>query len=474
MFDLSPEKITSDPVHRVLAVLAVPLVLQNLVQVAQGVADVFWLGRLGEDGVAVVGLVYPTVSLLLIVAIVIPFVGTQVLVSQRAGAENEFGARKATFNGLILAGILALVIGGGAYLVAPTLIELMTSTRPESASKGIMKPAIDYFRIISLGMIFAATGDTIESSLVAHGDSSAAFHLSLVTVLTNVVADPILIFGVGFVPAFGIKGAAIASVLGYVTGLALAVTFVVRGRSGGVLSRDAMQIELDEYRKLFDVGLPPAAQRANRRVVDIITVAIVFAAGGAMGLSAYIIGTRVFSVATVSAMGIQSATQSVVGQNLGADKPDRAGQTTEYGVLLIAGGLTLLSIIQWNVAGAITNVIAPGIGTAAFELSVEFLRILAVCYPAVGSIYVLQGGFNGARRSKISFFSSVFQYWMVQLPFAAAGGLLFGESIIAVFWAVAVAGIVTAIGLGLYYYHLTRAGMFENASGEIERGSSSD
>jgi putative MATE family efflux protein len=474
MFDLSPEEIISDPVHRVLTLLAVPLVVQYLVQVAQGVADIFWLGQLGGDGVAVVGLVYPTVSLLLVAAISVPFIGTQVIVSQRTGADDAFGARKAAFNGLVLSAILALVGGGAAYVVAPTLIELMTSTRPRSAAEGILEPAINYFRIVSLGILFAATSDALEAALVGRGDSRAALHIGVVTVLTNLVADPLLIFGVGPLPAFGIEGAAVASALGYFTGLLLAVGYVVRGRSGGVLSRESMQIDLAEYRELFEVGLPPTAQRVNRRVVDIITVVVVFAAGGAAGLTAYIIGTRVFSVASVSAFGFQSATQSVVGQNLGADEPERADRSTRCGVLLIGGGLALLAVGQWYAAGAITNLMAAKIDAAAFELSVEFLRILAVSYPAVGVTYVLQGGFNGARRSTVSFYSSVFQYWVVQLPFAVAGGIVLAESVVAVFWAVAVAGVMTAVGLGLYYLHVSRSGMFENAAAEIERGSASD
>lgn len=474
MFDLSPEEIISGPVHRVLAILAVPLVVKNLVRVAQGVADIFWLGQWGPEGVAAVGLVYPTVSLLLIVAISVPFVGTQVVVSQRTGAENEFGARKAAFNGLVLSATLAVLVGGVAYLAAPTLIGLMTSTQPQSAVEGILGPAIGYFRIISLGMVFTAASDALEAALVGRGDSRAAFHISVVTVLTNVVADPILIFGVGPVPALGIEGAAVASVLGYFIGLVLAASFVVRGRSGGVLSRDSMAVELGEYRELFEVGLPPTAQRVNRRVVDILTVVVVFAAGGAAGLSAYIIGSRVFSIAAVSAFGLQSATQSVVGQNLGADEPERADRATKYGAVLIGGGLTLLAVVQWYAAGIVTDLLAPEIGDAAFELSVAFLRILAVSYPAVGVIYVLRGGFNGARRSKVSFYSSVVQYWLVQLPFAVAGGVLLAESVVAVFWAVAVAGIVTAVALVFYYHRVTRSGMFETASAEIERGSVSD
>lgn len=469
MFELTPERITTDPVYRVLAILSIPLVVQNLVEVTQAIVDIFWVGRLGSDAVAAVGLVYPIHSLLLIATIITPFVGTQVLVSQRIGADDEAGARLVAFNGFALAAVLGVGMGVLAFLAAPTLIDLMTATQPRSVAADISGLAVRYFRIVALGLVVASMSDALEASYVARGDSRAAFYISLATVLTNVVGDPLLIFGIGPFPRLGIEGAALATVLGYATGLAVAVAFVLRGRAGGIITRAAMRVELSEHREIFDVGLPPAAQRISRRVVDTVTVVIVFAAGGAAGLAAYLIGMRLYAFATVPAFGLQQATQSVVGQNLGASQPDRANRTTWVGVVFISLVLVPIGAVQWVVPGPITTLLAPDLSTAAFDASVQFLRILAYSYLAFGVVNIVQGGLNGARRTEISFYSSVLQYWLLQLPLAAGVGLFFAESLVGVFWSVTVATIVTGVALAAYYYHLWRSGLFETAADEIER-----
>lgn len=464
MFELSPEEITSDPLYRVLPILTVPILFQNLVQVAQQVVDLFWIGRLGGDAIAAIGLTFPIVSLALIAIAVVPYVGTQVVTSQRIGADDVFGARRATFNGVVMGALLGAVVGIVTYVGAPTLVELVTATQPQTTNTEVRPLAVQYVRVLSLGFVVVGMGDCLEASLVARGDSRAAFHITVAAVVTNVTLDPFLIFGIGPVPALGVRGAAAASVLSYAASFAVAVSFVARGRSGGILSRESAVFDLDDARELIGVGLPPAAQRMNRRVADLLIVVVIFAAGGATGLSAYLIGTRVYLLASIPARGLQSAIQSVVGQNLGADRPDRAEQTTKVGIAFISALLIPITVFQWVAAGTITSVLAPGLDAETFETSVEFLRILAYSYPAFGVLYVIQGGFNGASRSRLSFFSSVFQFWLVQIPFAVAVGVVFANDLVLVFWSFTASKVLTALALGGYYVYATHSGMYERAS----------
>lgn len=465
MLDLSSDEITSEPTYKVLAILTLPLLAQNLVESASLIIDLFWIGRLDEEAVGAVGMAFPLTSLLLIAAIGVPYIGTMILVSQRMGADDEAGARSAAFNGTVLGGVLGLVLGGLAYLAAPWLVEFIVSIQPNT-SGAITDLTVSYFRILALGMSVAAMSDAIEASFVARGDSRAALYLSVVTVGTIMIADPVLIFGLGPFPAMGVDGAALATVLGYVTGLALAVGFVLVGRNGGVITRDDMSVDLDVFRDLYDRGFAPTAQQANRRVVEVLVMIIVFAAGGAAALAAYLVGSRVFSIASIPADGFQSSTQTVVGQNLGANKPDRAARSTWVGAVLVGVLLTLFGAVQWLFPGTITNILAPEVDGAAFELTIEFLRILAICYPAFGAVYAFQGGFNGASRGEVSFRSSVVQYWALQIPLAAGLGLLLDGGATGVFWAISLSNILIAILLGSYLVYVNRGGMFKNAAQE--------
>ena len=464
MFDLSPEDITEGPLVRALLALAAPLLVQNLVQVVQQVVDLFWLGRLSSAAVAGVGLALPVLALAFALVIAAPFVGTQILVSQRVGGEDVPAARRAAFTGLALA--LALGVVGGALLSfgARPLTELLTLAQPAATEGRVAGLAAAYLGVIALGLPLAAASDAVEGAFIGWGDSRAPLYVSVVTVGTNLVLDPVLIFGLGPTPALGVRGAALATVAGYGFGLLLAAALALAGRNGGMYSRASVTLAREELRELLAVGLPIAGQGAVRQTVRVLVVAVAFAAGGAAGLAAYAIGARVAAIAFIPAIGLQQAAQSVVGQNLGAEKPNRAHRATYLGVALAAGGLAVVGLLQWLVPAPIATAFAPELTARALELTVEYLRILAYGYPAIGAAYIFEAGFNGARRTQTSFVATLLQFWVVRLPIAAGAGVLLGVGVSAVFWAVTISNIAAAVGLWLYYRRETANGMLDRAS----------
>ncbi|MFB6298794.1 MAG: MATE family efflux transporter, partial [Halobacteriales archaeon] len=459
MFEISPEEITEGPLLRPLLVLAAPLLVQNLMQVLQQLVDLFWLGRLSGDAVAAVGLVFPLYALLVAFAVIAPYLGTQVLVSQRVGAEDISGARRALFTGMTVAAAIGVGLGVLTGVVTAPVTRLLTATQPETVGDTVAAMGAEYLTVIGLGLPFLALSDTVEGAFVGWGDSRAALYLNVLAVAINVVLDPILIFGLGPAPALGVEGAAFALMLGYTGSFLLGVGLIARGRNGDMLSRAAVTIDRADHRELLDVGIPTAAQQAARQTVRVIIISVVFAAGGPPGVAAYTVGARVAAVAFIPAHGLQQATQSVVGQNLGAGNPSRAGRVTWLGVAVATGALAVIALIQWLVPVPLVTGIAPDLGAEAFDLSVDYLRILAYGYPAIGMAYLLEGGFNGARRTRTSFMATLLQFWVVRLPIAALGGLWLGYGIMAVFWAVTLSNLLAAIGLGLYYAYSTRTGM---------------
>lgn len=464
MDESNAKRITEGSLPKALFYLTVPLLLQNLIQVLQLLIDLFWLGRHSEAAVAALGLIYPLSGLLFAVTIAIPFIGTQVLVSQRIGSDDAAGARRATAVGLVLALGLSLL---GAVVVATTarpLVDLITMTQPSSVASEVAGLAATYFTIIAFGVVFASTSDVIEASYVARGDSRAALYMSVATIATNAILDPILIFGHGPVPSLGMAGAAIATVTGNVAGLVLALGFNAAGRSGGVISTDAFGTHWEDLREIVHIGYPKASQSLARRTARLFVISLVFAAGGTVGLAAYIIGSRVSAFASIPAYGLQSATQSVVGQNLGADSPDRANRATWIAVGFAAALLGVIGAVQWLIPGTLVTLLAPTADGRLFDLAVTFLKILALGYPALGVVYVLQGGFNGARRTKVSFVSSLLQYWTVQVPVAVAVALWFHASVTAIFWAITGSNVVTALGLAIYYVVVTNRGLHAEAA----------
>jgi len=211
-------------------------------------------------------------------------------------------------------------------------------------------------------------------------------------------------------------------------------------------------------------GPPPA----------VATIQTITTAGGGPALAAYMIGARVASISFIPATGLQQAATSIVGQNLGADQSDRARRTTWVGVAMAGGVLTIIGGIQWLIPVPLTELFVPDIGPEALELTVLYLKILAVGYWAIGASYLIRGGFNGARRTRTSMVMSMLQYWAVRLPIAAGGVFLLGFGVEAVFWAVTLSNIAAAVGGGIYYWYSTSQGMFRQAAKEATSDAAAD
>lgn len=463
-FDLSQEEITDGSVLRALLLLSVPLFAQNLVRVAQQVIDLFWIGRYSSDGVAAIGLASPVVWLLLTSATSATFVGTQVLVSQRVGADNARGAKRMAFTGVLLTVFFCLVVGVSVFLNVDALLDTLFDVRVEEADSEVRKFAVQYLQVISLGIIFAGLSDVIEAIFLGWGNSRATLYMNVVSVAVNVGLDPLFIFGVGPIPAMGIRGAAMATVAGYVAGFTLGVTFVARQRTDRVLSWDGAEIDVGDVKKLLDVGLPKAVQDAAGTSSRLVLVILVFATGGSAGLAAYTVGSRVSSLAFRSVMSLNTATQSIVGQNLGADNPERATRVTWLGVTVSVVLLSLVALVQWSIPGTITRVFVPNIEGTAFAYAQTYLTVFAVAYPAKGVFSVIKAGFNGAQRTKLTMVASLGQSWGLQIPIAFVAGMVLSYGVIGVFWAQTLSVIVAAVCLGVYYRHTTDDGMYDRAA----------
>jgi Na+-driven multidrug efflux pump len=485
VLQVSPEEITEGRLLRSLLLVAAPLLVQNLVLVFQQVVDILFLGRLSGDAVAAVGLVTPLTALVSSAAIFAPAVGTRILAAQRVGNDDTGGAGTVYATGLALAVVIGLAVGLTAAAVADPVVGLFGLLSPGAASGRVLALGASYLTVFAAGIALVALSDTVESGFVAWGDSRAALALNLVALALNVLFDAVLIFGFADSPVFGalgargleaalfeatgfaglgVEGAALATVLGYAGGALVGLAMVLRGRNGGMLPRSRATVSPAVARELLDVGAPTGAQEAGRQLIRLAIVAVVFAAGGAAGLAAFVVGARVATVAFVPAGGLRSAAQTVVGQNVGAGHADRAARTAWLGAGLIAVALAALGLVQLLIPGAIAAAVAPSLEPTAFDLTVRYLEILAYGYPALGAIYLFQAGFDGAGRTRTSFASVMAQYLGVRLPLAVGAVFVLGTGVVGVFWAVTVSNVAAALGLAAYFRHSVAGGMFARAA----------
>ena len=458
MFDTSPEEITDGSLLRALLLLAAPLIAQNLTQVVQQIVDIFWVGRLGAEAVAAVGLVFPVVSVLAVLVAITPHVATQVLVAQRVGADAEADARVVTVHGVGLGVLAGVVVAAVAHVGAIPIVSLF------GADPTVQRLAATYLSTWVLLLPFAGASDALEGAFTGIGDSRAAFYVTLVTVGVNVVLDPVLVLGLGPVEPMGVRGAAVATVLGYASGFLLAAVLVLGPRESLSLSTADLRFDPDVVSEVVAVGGPLTAQRLAQDAVRLLLVGVVSAVGGTAALAAYTVGGRVASVATIPASGLQQATQSVVGQNLGAEQPARANRATWLGVGVAVVALAAVGAGQLLVPDSLVRLFVPDAGGETLSLAVVYLQILAYGYWAIGAAYLFQAGFNAASRTRASLAVSLFQYWGVRVPVAAVGAYLLGLDAVGVFWAVTVSNVVAALVAGGYYYYRSDHGLHRQAA----------
>ncbi|SFS12251.1 putative efflux protein, MATE family [Halomicrobium zhouii] len=459
MFDVSREEIVGGSLRRVLLVLAGPLVVQNFALVAMEVVDLFWVGRLGGTAVAAVGLAAVVVGLLL-VPFVMVFTGTQVVTSQRVGAEDLAAARRVPFTGAAVALVLAAAVAVAVLVGADDVVGLLTDDPAVAAG------AASYLTAYAFALFTIAVSDTVEGGFTGWGDTRAALYVNLVAIAVNVVLDPLLILGMGPFPRLELFGAALATGIGYGVGAVFAVALAVRGRNGLRLTGAAIRPDLSAARAILEVGAPIAGQNAGRQLARLVVVAVVSAAGGAAGLAAYHIGSRVATVAFVPAQGLAQAATSVVGQNLGAERPFRARRATWLGVGFAAAALLVVGAGQWLFPVEIARVFVPDLSGTDLALAVAYLQILAYGYWALGAMYAVEAGFNGAGNTTVSMVSTLVQYWAVRVPIAAGGVYLLAADVRVVFWAVTISNVAAALWLTGYFAYSTRRGMLERAAGE--------
>lgn len=473
VLDVTSRDITDGPIAPTLVALSVPLVVQNLVHVCNQLVDTFWLGRVGEIAVAAVGLDFPLLAIMFGIA-ASATVGTQILVAQRVGSGADADARRMVFNGLALAFVLGLAILGTVAVAGDELVRLL------GAGPEIAPLATAYLLVLAAFFPLATSSDAIERGFIGWGDARAALYINLATVATNVALDPFLILGYGPVPAAGVRGAALATGIGYGVGLLVALVLATGRRRSLALSLRDAHLSAVDLRELVDVGVPVSGQRLAGQSSRVAVIAVVATVGGAAGLAAYTVGARVATVAFLPATGLGSAAQSMVGQNLGAGRPDRAHSTIRSGVAVGGGVLLLVGAGQWLAPDALATVFLPTATDLGFALTVEYLEILAYGYWAMGVSAVVLAAFNGASRTRTGFVVDLLKYWAIRIPAAVAalpaatvtvlglsvGGL--GLGVDAVFWAVTVSNVITAVGISGYYLWQYEA-VFDDAASETGR-----
>lgn len=404
----SHQDFTEAPIGRAVILLAVPGVLEMLMESVFAVADVFFVGRLGADAVATVGITESLMTIIYAIAIGL-CIGATATVARRIGEKDIEGAGQAAAQVIALGLLIALAIGTLGAIFAPELLGLM------GASDGVIRIGAGFTRI----MLGASAGVfllfLINAVFRAAGDAAIAMRVLWFANAINILLGPCLIFGLGPFPEMGVTGAAVATSIGRWSGVMYQLFHLTR-------SRGRIKVRLDHLRP------NPAVMRTILRLSGVgmlqnfigtaswMGIVRILTGFGSAAVAGNTIGIRIIMFALLPSFGVSNAAAALVGQNLGAGKPERAEEAAwtagRYNTmcLVVVGLIFLLFAPQLiSVFSSDPEVIPHG---------VHCLRIVSAGFLFYGYGMVLTMSFNGAGDTRTPTLINLFCLWMFEIPLA--------------------------------------------------------
>ncbi len=394
------------PLNRAVLLLAVPMVLEMIMESLFALADVFWVSRLGRDAIAVVGLTESLMSLIYAVAIGISF-AAGAIVSRRIGEKNPALAAQAAGQIILLGAGLAALLGLALGLNAGRLLAFMGAT-PAVAALGHDFAAIMFGGNATVFLIFL-----INAVFRGAGDPAIAMRTLILANGLNLILDPCFIFGWGPFPELGLTGAAVATNLGRGIGVIYQLWHLTRGQGRINLGWSDLRPRPESLVTILRTSGNGIAQLliSTTSWVGLFKILAVF---GSAAVAGYTITIRLIIFALMPAWGLSNAGATLVGQNLGARQPDRAERA-----VLIA---TRYNVIFLGLVGVVFIVFCrPLIGLFTHEPevyahAVRSLWIVSLAFPLYAAGMCLEGTFNGAGDTWTPTRLNFFCLWLGQVP----------------------------------------------------------
>lgn len=459
----SESDLTDGSLVRPMFRLAWPLVVIQLLQVAYNIGDTFWLGALSPDAVGALSLAFPLIFFLISIGGGFTAAGA-ILIAQHSGADSGEGGLIAgqTVSFITLIAIGIAVIG---FLATDSMLALLPAG-PETEA-AIIPLASEYMRVFFLGMPFLFGFFIFVSLMRGYGNTRAPMVVMFVSVVFNVVVDPVFIFGVGPIPRLGMAGAAVATVLSRAIATVIGFYVLFYTDVGPAIEASHLLPRSEYVSKITRLGVPTALEQSMSSLAMIAMTAMVSTFPPAV-VTAYGLGNRLISLAFLPALGMSQATDTIVGQNLGAGKPERAARATWLAAGVIAAVMAVAGAIAFLVPEPIVSVFltADVEGRAAtIGYGTTYLQVAALMFVFMGVMQVFLGAFRGAGNTKTALAFSVIALWLgrvlvtVFLLFVADWGTT------GIWVGVLVGDVVGAIAAGVWF---TR-GTWKNAIVDDER-----
>ncbi len=432
---------TSGSIRRAVFMLSIPMILEMLMESVFAIVDIMYVSKVSVNAVATIGLTESVVTLIYAVAIGLSMAATAV-VARRIGEKDVKGAGEATVQVLFLGIVISIIISTIGIFYSKEILALM-GAEPDLIAEGS-----GYTKVLLGGNITIMLLFLINAIFRGAGNASVAMWTLILSNGLNIILDPMFIFGFGPIPAYGVEGAAIATTIGRGTAVVFQLIILFYGYSTIKLKLKDLVIRVKVMLNLIKVSLGGIGQFLIGTSSWVFLMRIMSEFGSEV-LAGYTIAIRVMLFTLMPAWGMSNAAATLVGQNLGAKKPDRAEasvwKTGRYNGIFMA----IVSVIYLAFAPQIITL---------FNSTPEVVKYGSMCLRIIAAGYVFYGygmtviqSFNGAGDTKTPTYINFICFWIFQLPFAYVIAITLEYGPVGVFWAITLAEILIAV-IGILWF----------------------
>jgi len=404
----SSQDFTEGNIGRAIVLLAVPMVLEMIMESLFGVVDVFWVSHLGADAITTVGLTETCLTLVFVIALGLSM-GATALVARRIGEKHEDAAGLVAVQVIFVGLVVSAVVASVGYIFAADLLRLM------GATESVVKLGTNYTRTIFGGSATIFLLFLINAVFRGAGDAAVAMRVLWLANIVNICLNPCLIFGIGPFPRLGVTGSAVGTTIGRAIGVLFQIWILTSGRGRFVIHAQQVRLDFVVMARMVRLSLSAMFQYLVQ-MASWVGVVRIMASFGSAAAAANTLAIKIIIFAILPSWGMSNAAATLVGQNLGAGKPERAERsvwmTCFYNMLFLgAVGLVFITFAE-RIIGLFTN------DPAVFPLAVSGLRLLSYGYISYAYGMVITAAFNGAGDTFTPTVLNLICFWVCQIPLA--------------------------------------------------------
>ena len=427
---------TSGSILKNLLLLSWPMIISNIMGMAGPTIDMIWVGRLGPDAIAAVG-VSGMIVMFIMTAMMGVAIGARALIARFIGMKQPNEAVRVARQAFLIAMGVSVIIATAGILLSDTILSLM------GLEDEVLRLGSAYLKVNFCGAVIMSSGMICESIMQSSGDTINPMIIGILSKVFHVFLCPLFIFGWLFVPGMGVVGAALANVVSLLIGLMASLFVLFTGKTQLHMHLRGTRIDPALMWRILKIGIPGVVMMAQKNLSNLIVMKIIVQYG-TLAVAAHTVLQRVEMIFFMAGVGMGSAAGVLAGQNLGAGEPERAGKSGIYAIgiaeTFVIIACTLVFIYPATVIGIFTQ------DPELIKVTTVFLRIGVVGYLMCGLEPVFLNFFTGVGDTTVPMTFEVGTTWCLLLPMAIIFPKLWGLEVLGVRWAMAVSFVMLTCG----------------------------